>query len=103
MVVRLSIGLFICLSLYLQHKVWFSDVGYLASRQLAAQVLEQQRRTEILRQRNRLLAAEVLALNDGLEAVESRARSNLGMIRQGETFYLVSESNLSPEEIGSHG
>ena len=45
-------------------------------------------------QRNRLLTAEVLALQDGLDAVEARARSNLGMIKQGETFYHL----LPPEQ-----
>ncbi len=89
MVVRISIGLFLCLSLYLQHKVWFSDAGYFRAETLAAQVANQQDRLERLQERNRILTAEVVAQKQGLAAVESRARSELGMIKDGETFYLV--------------
>ena len=75
----------------LQYKAWFGDSGYLAARALEKQVEQQRQRAELLEQRNRLLTAEVLALKAGLEAVESRARSDLGMIKEGETFYLVAD------------
>ena len=42
-----------------------------------------------LEERNRLLEIEVVELKTGLEAVEERARSELGMIEEGETFYLL--------------
>jgi cell division protein FtsB len=74
----------------LQYKIWFGDVGYFGNQRLQTEIVGQQQRTQILRHRNRLLTAEVLALQHGYEAVESRARANLGMIKQGETFYLVS-------------
>jgi cell division protein FtsB len=51
---------------------------------------------EKLRQRNRALQAEVLDLKKGLDAVEERARSELGMIKEGEVFYQVVE----PEKDG---
>lgn len=73
----------------LQYKAWFSDVGYFAAEQLRAKVGEQERRAERLALRNRLLAAEVLALKSGVESVEARARQDLGMIKRGETFYLI--------------
>ena len=91
MVIRLTIVVFLLSALYLQYKVWFSDVGYFAAISLEAEVERQQRRAERLAQRNKILTAEVLALKDGLQAVEARARSDLGMIKEGETFYLVSE------------
>ena len=91
MIGRISLAGLVVLLAMLQYKFWFSDVGYLATQRLEQQVLEQKRRTETLRQRNRILTAEVLALQDGFAAVESRARSNLGMIKKGETFYLVSD------------
>jgi len=46
---------------------------------------------EDLAERNRLLEIEVLDLKNGLEAVEERARSELGMIKDGEVFYLLIE------------
>ena len=73
----------------LQVRLWFSDVGILAQRDLEARVAEQIRHTQDLRQRNRLLAVEVAALKSGPAGVEARARSELGMIKEGETFYLV--------------
>jgi cell division protein FtsB len=77
----------------LQYKTWFSDVGHRAERVLRAQLAEEAERARQLEDRNRRLTAEVLALKrgaeDGYAAVESRARGDLGMIRQGETFYLV--------------
>ena len=42
-----------------------------------------------LRERNQALAAEVLDLKQGQEAIEERARSELGMIKQGEKFYQI--------------
>ena len=44
-----------------------------------------------MEQRNRLLTAEVLALRSGHDAVEARARKDLGMVKEGETFFLVPE------------
>ena len=56
------------------------------------QVLDNQRRVNAdLQARNRLLEIEVLDLKTGLEAVEERARSELGMIGSDETFILVIE------------
>ena len=73
----------------LQVRLWFSDVGIVAQRDLAARVAEQARHTQDLQRRNRLLAVEVAALKSGSAGVEARARSELGMIKEGETFYLV--------------
>jgi cell division protein FtsB len=72
----------------LQYKAWFGDVGYLSNQQLREDIAEQRQRTEVLTHRNRILTAEVLALQRDNEAVEASARRNLGMTRQGETFYV---------------
>jgi cell division protein FtsB len=88
---RIVVALLVVLLLLLQYKAWFSDAGHRAANALHAQVDEQLARAEQLEQRNRLLTAEVLALKDGLAAVESRARSDLGMVKKGETFYLMTE------------
>lgn len=73
----------------LQVRLWVSDDGYRAAWRLADQVAAQQEENEALRERNRALAAEVGDLKTGLDAVEEIARSELGMIRSGETLYQV--------------
>jgi cell division protein FtsB len=61
--------------------------------------LEAQRQTnQRLQNRNRALEAEVKDLKTGLEAIEERARLELGMIKQGETFYQIVE----PQQLGSN-
>lgn len=79
------------LLLALQYKVWFSDVGYFAAKRLSAEVDAQRDRAELMARRNEILTAEVLALQQGVEALEARARIDLGMIKKDETFYLVAD------------
>ena len=88
---KLLIAILILLIVGLQYRAWFSEDGYFAVQALSERLEQQQRRAELQRQRNRLLAAEVLALKKGHAAVEARARRDLGMIREGETFYIVAE------------
>lgn len=88
---RAIIVLLVVLLVALQYKAWFGDAGALAAADLEAEVAAQRQRADALAQRNRLLTAEVLALKGGHAAVEARARSELGMIRQGETFYLLTD------------
>lgn len=86
---RVLVVLGVVVLLGMQARLWFSDIGVLARDELDERVAEQERRTEELAQRNRALAVEVAALKSGLAGVEARARSELGMIKEGETFYLV--------------
>lgn len=84
--------LLIVLSLFLvflQYRLWVGE-GSLAQRQVLKHKVEiQQQENEELRERNRVLANEVSNLKEGLESVEERARTDLGMIKEGETFYMV--------------
>lgn len=75
----------------LQVRFWFGSSGVLERNELTERLEAQQQRTEVLKERNRILAAEVAALKTGPEALEARARSELGMVKEGETFYLVVE------------
>ena len=70
-------------------RFWFGESGWLAARELERQVATQERVAAVLDERNRVLTTEVMALKDGLVAVEGRARTALGMVADGETFYLV--------------
>ena len=73
----------------LQYQIWFGQSGAMAQQRLAAQVAKQKVRMEQLEQRNRKMIAEVLALQSGKAAFESRARSELGLVKKGEVFYLI--------------
>ena len=90
---RLGILLVLLLALlgWLQYRLWFGNGGEREVAALQAQVRRQARDNTGLRERNAALAAEVQDLKSGEAAVEERARSELGMIKPGETFYRVVE------------
>jgi cell division protein FtsB len=89
--VRAVILILAVLLLLLQVRLWVSDGGYRAAWRLDEQVAAQQVENDALRERNRALAAEVSDLKTGLDAVQEIARSELGMIREGETLFQVVE------------
>jgi cell division protein FtsB len=100
--VRVVLYILLALLASLQVRLWVSEDGYRASWRLAEQITTQQQENEELRERNRALAAEVGNLKTGLEAVEEIARSELGMIREGETLFQVvdvddDEPDAAPE------
>ena len=73
----------------LQAELWISDAGFQKTRELREAVTAQRELNEELRDRNAALDAEVVNLKQGFEAAEERARTDLGLIGQGETFYQV--------------
>jgi cell division protein FtsB len=82
----------------LQLKLWFGEGGYRDVQRLAERVEEQARENEILARRNAELQAEVEDLRQGLEAIEERARSELGMVKEDEQFYQVVPGRAEPPE-----
>lgn len=85
------VGLLIVLLLALQYQLWISNDGLPRLRQLQQKIKQQKQENIALRKRNRALAAEVRNLKSGSGALEERARSELGMIKPGETFFLIIE------------
>jgi cell division protein FtsB len=73
----------------LQYRLWFSHDGLPSVMHLYRSVVLQEQRNLILEERNQVLAAEVQDLKSGLDAIEERARSELGMIKQDETFIQI--------------
>jgi cell division protein FtsB len=78
----------VCLGV-LQYKLWFGDDSRSELKAVEKNVALQLSTNAALSERNEALEVEVLDLKNGLEAVEERARSELGMIEEGETFYLI--------------
>lgn len=83
--------LLLLLLLGLQYRLWIGDGSLAEIRSLRDEIAVQRTELEQLRARNQTLAAEVLDLQEGLDAVEERARSELGMIREGELFLQIIE------------
>lgn len=103
---KVVVAVLVVLLLVLQYRLWFGD----GSVQQVWRLTEESRaaRAELLRlrQRNQALAAEVRDLKSGLDAIEERARSDLGMIGEDETFYRFvrergAEENAAADPVDS--
>ena len=81
----------IILLVYLQYRLWLGDGGLLELWNVHQEVEAQRDENARLRERNEALDAQVLDLKQGLDAIEERAREDMGMVKQGETFYQIVE------------
>ncbi|MCH2556934.1 MAG: septum formation initiator family protein [Alcanivorax sp.] len=79
------------LLLGLQARLWFGEGSLRHVASLKKQVETLTADNAELAERNRLMAADVRDLKEGTEAVEEIARKDLGMIRDGETYFLIVE------------
>lgn len=73
----------------LQYRLWSDGGSFAQINQLKAQIAAQHSESERLLERNRVLDAEVVELKKGMETIEERARHELGMVKDGETLYLL--------------
>ncbi|MCP4127731.1 MAG: cell division protein FtsB [Gammaproteobacteria bacterium] len=86
---RTLVGFLIVLLLVLQYRLWVGEGSLAEVHALRQEVDSQRAELDTLQQRNNALRAEVKDLKKGLDAVEERARSELGMIRDNEEFYQI--------------
>ncbi|WP_079201120.1 cell division protein FtsB [Pseudomonas sp. CC6-YY-74] len=75
----------------LQYRLWVGDGSLAQVTDLSHQIAAQQGDNQRLLERNRILEAEVMELKQGMETVEERARHELGMVKEGETLYQLTE------------
>ena len=87
--VRSLIALLVTIFVYLQFKLWVGDGSYSEVHRLKDAIGQQQLENQKAIERNLALGGEVKDLKQGLTAVEERARSELGMIKEGETFFQI--------------
>lgn len=73
----------------LQYRLWVADGGLAHTHRLKAEAYAQREENARLAARNAALDAEIGDLKSGVAAIEARARVSLGMVRDGETFFLV--------------
>jgi len=95
----LKFGL-IALLLALQFKLWFGDTGIYEQRQTQNQIQSLLSDNEQLARENQRIGAEIDALKEKQEAIEAKARSELGMVREGERFFHYKGNAQSPQSSG---
>ena len=86
---KLLLVVLVLLLIGLQYKLWIGPGSLPDAWRLQQELAEQQGEIQALQERNAQLEAEVADLKSGLEAIEERARSELGMIGEGESFQAV--------------
>jgi cell division protein FtsB len=77
----------VALLVALQYPLWLGKGGWMKVWELDRQLVVQREQTARLKARNEALDAEVRDLKQGFEAIEERARMELGMIRRDEIFF----------------
>lgn len=87
---------FMGLMLLLQYPLWLGKGGWMRAWELERQVDAQTRTNDGLKRRNAGLEAEVKDLKNGLEAIEERARFELGMVKDNEVFFQILDQPLQP-------
>ncbi len=95
---RILGAIFVALIVLIQYPLWLGKGGWLRAWEVERQVDAQKAKNRQLETRNAALAAEVRDLKTGTEAIEERARHELGMLRPDEIFYqYVPDKKPGPE------
>ncbi len=89
---RWLLGVLLVLLVILQYRLWIAEGSIAEQQRLKAQVEEFTRVNAELEARNAVLEREVLELQTGNGGVEQRAREQLNLVREGETFYQVEDA-----------
>ena len=85
----------------IQAPLWLGKGGWMRAWQLENEVAKQKDKNHGLEVRNGGLAAEVRDLKQGTEAIEERARQELGMIKGDEVFFQIEEKRAQSATSGS--
>ena len=83
----------VVLILLLQYELWFSQGGLITMWRLKHNIIQQKVINKQLKQRNAALIADINDLKHGNQAIEERARNELGMVKKGEVFYQIVPSD----------
>ncbi|HVV69378.1 MAG TPA: cell division protein FtsB [Gammaproteobacteria bacterium] len=85
----LVLVLLLALLALLQYKLWFSPDGIAQYWKLKHEIAKNNQENAQMQDRNSHMAAEVKDLKQGDEAIEERARDDLGLVKPGEVFYQI--------------
>jgi cell division protein FtsB len=92
-VLRLLTLLLVALFMYFQYALWFGDGGAIEAQLLRKYIISKESEIKEIQEGNMSLAAEVADLEQGLEAVEERARNLIGLIKEDEIFIRINENH----------
>ena len=90
---------FAALIVALQYPMWLGKGGWLQVREYDRALAEQREQNAKLKARNEALDADVRDLKTGSEAIEERARSELGMMKQDEVFFQLQPAGSAPKSL----
>ncbi|MGD2052879.1 MAG: cell division protein FtsB [Gammaproteobacteria bacterium] len=91
---KLIVAILFVLLIWLQYKLWLGAGGIPEVLELEQEIDAVQSEVDTLQERNKALDAEVMDLKKGIEAIEERARSEMGMIKKDEIYYQVIDSDV---------
>ena len=77
------------LMLSLQYRLWVGEGSLAHASGLKEQVQRMQSENRSMSKRNAILKAEIIDFRSGLDAIEEKARSDFGLVKQNETFFLL--------------
>jgi len=75
----------------MQVNIWLTKDGYSRVAEIKELIQDQQKENNAMVSRNSQLKEEIKDLKDGYSAIEEKAREDIGMIKEGEEFYLLTE------------
>ncbi|MEP5567534.1 MAG: septum formation initiator family protein [Halioglobus sp.] len=96
---RWLFGILLILLVILQYRLWIAEGSIAEQQRLKVQVEEFIRVNEELQARNAVLEREVLELQSGNAGVEQRAREQLNLVREGETYYQIEDADASSQPV----
>jgi cell division protein FtsB len=99
---RLMTAILLIFLLLLQYRLWFGKNSVPDYFALESEVSRQTVNNQKLQQRNKLLYADTDDLKSGIEAIEERARNELGMIKQGETFFRIIDKQRNTKQANNN-
>ncbi len=94
---RLIIITLVVLFLLLQYEFWFTKGSVLTAWKLSDRIAVQQDKNKVLDERNHALQADIVDLKQGNQAIEERARSELGMVKKSESFYQIVDTKQNKQ------
>lgn len=92
---KIIIPILILMIAGLQYRLWVGEGSIAETLSLRERVGKVSTENLVKTNRNLILRAEIIELKSGLESIEERARSELGMIKEGETFYLLVDEKIA--------
>ncbi|GAA6136200.1 cell division protein FtsB [Oceaniserpentilla sp. 4NH20-0058] len=82
---------------WLMYQLWFDETGVFANFALGDKIETQQELNQAAKARNQVLEEEIWAIKSGMDSIEAKARKELGMIKEGETFFIVVDPEVKDE------